>query len=330
MLWSLQILRFVAALMVAYLHAAQLAKISTGSNGFLPVQLQMTGQAGVDIFFVISGFIIARSSADLDWRAFVGKRLRRVMPLYALVTVLAFVTLTTRNGSFGMDWRQVIATFFLWPVTDRFVEPILSVAWTLCFEMLFYAAFALYLFRRWLAFVLMAVFGASVLLREHAAIFQFIGNPIIVEFLFGVLIARLPVKSFAPYLIAPGFFLLVLAAYAGLAPIGDGLEYLRGEGAALRVIVYGIPAALITYGFLGLKSKPGFWTEQGSASYALYLTHSVTMPVVALLCTKLALPADIFIVCCVAACALFAWRVHLAIELPILAMLSKRRTTAAT
>jgi Acyltransferase family len=62
MIWSLQILRFIAALMVVYTHAAQIALADTGSPGILPLDLVVMGRSGVDIFFVLSGVARAGSS----------------------------------------------------------------------------------------------------------------------------------------------------------------------------------------------------------------------------------------------------------------------------
>ena len=80
MIWPLQILRFVAALMVVYVHAAQLAVEQTGSYGLFPRELPLAGQAGVDIFFVISGVIIARTAVGLSWQEFAWKRFAASFP----------------------------------------------------------------------------------------------------------------------------------------------------------------------------------------------------------------------------------------------------------
>ena len=61
-IWSLQSLRFAAAMMVVYFHAACASLIATHSYGVLPRNLQLAGRAGVDIFFVLSGVIIAMTA----------------------------------------------------------------------------------------------------------------------------------------------------------------------------------------------------------------------------------------------------------------------------
>ncbi len=70
--------------------------------------------------------------------------------------------------------------------------PLVPVAWTLCYEALFYAAAAFVLAdRRWL-FPVLGLFVASMALRQHGAVFQFLGNPLIIEFLFGVALPMRP------------------------------------------------------------------------------------------------------------------------------------------
>jgi exopolysaccharide production protein ExoZ len=81
MIWSLQSLRFVAAMMVVYFHVANAAWYMTGSYGLLPKNFPNVGQAGVDIFFVLSGVIIARTARGLTWREFAWRRFRRIVPM---------------------------------------------------------------------------------------------------------------------------------------------------------------------------------------------------------------------------------------------------------
>ena len=116
-------------------------------------------------------------------------------------------------------------------------------------------------------------------LRQHGAVFQFLGNPLILEFLFGVAIAYAPAFQPARWGIPLGAALLIGAGFFDLAPFGNSLEYLRGEEAFQRVAVFGLPAALIVWGAMQFKGRESFWTGQGDASYALYLTHALFMPV---------------------------------------------------
>jgi exopolysaccharide production protein ExoZ len=155
-------------------------------------------------------------------------------------------------------------------------------------------------------------------LRQHGAVLQFLGNPLIIEFLFGVAIARAPAFQQAKWGIPLGAALLIGAGFFDLAPLGNSLEYLRGEEAFLRLAVYGLPAALIVWGAMQFKGRANVWTRQGDASYALYLTHSLFMPMFFLIWKVIPLPTDMIIVISMAAAAFFGWRIHLAIEVPVL------------
>lgn len=320
MIWSLQTLRFVAALMVVYTHAAQTAYTATGSYGLLPHEFQIAGRAGVDIFFILSGVVIAKTAPGLSWQEFAWKRFRRIIPLYYLVLVPALL-IVVRTG-FG--WREFLATFILWPATDVMTVPLLPVAWTLCFEMLFYTAAALVLAeRRWL-WVLLGLYALAVALRPLGPIFQFLGNPLVIEFLLGVGIARLlPAYSVAIWGLPVGFLVIVTAGFLGVAPRGGDLEFLVGEQGFQRVTVYGIPAALIVYGTIQIKTGQSVWTHLGDSSFTLYLTH--TIPVTGLLALWMVYPIDpdLIIVIGTSASVLLAWRLYERVERPILTALGR-------
>ena len=309
--------------MVVYVHAAQLAVEQTGSSGLFPRELPLAGQAGVDIFFVISGVIIARTVVGLTWQEFAWKRFRRIIPFYFLVCIFALL-FVARSGV-AITGRDLLASFFLWPATDTMTLPLLPVAWTLCYEMLFYAAATLVLAdRRWL-FPVLGLFVAAMALRQHGAVFQFLGNPLIIEFLFGVALAHAPAFRHVRWGIPLGAALIIGAGFFDLAPLGNALEYLRGDEAFLRVAVYGLPAALIVWGVMQFNGRASAWTRQGDASYSLYLTHSLFMPMFFVVWTLIPLPTDLMIVISMAAAAFFGWRIHLAIEVPVLNALKGQR-----
>jgi exopolysaccharide production protein ExoZ len=321
MIWSLQSLRFVAALMVVYNHAAESAKRATGSSGSLPDYVAVVPQAGVDIFFVLSGVIIAVTAAGMQPGEFIWRRFRRVVPIYWVFSVPAVLISVGAMGAMG--WRDWLATLLLWPATDILTAPANLVGWTLCFEMLFYASFALVLVdRRW-AYALAALFVVSFLLRPFGAVFQFLGNPIILEFPLGVAIASLPRLRGGVWLIALGSAMLLIVGVSGLSPQLATAELLSGEHALHRVVVYGLPAAMIVYGTMQVDAKPSVWTYLGDASYTLYLTHPLIIVGLRLIWMNYPIPPDLIILCAIAASVLFAWRVHELIEKPLLAAMRK-------
>jgi exopolysaccharide production protein ExoZ len=257
---ALQILRFAAALAVVQCHAS-----------FFVHRDRTAGFAGVDVFFVISGYIVSRS-AGAHPEGFLLKRALRVLPLYYLVSApcLFFGVLH------GAPWQQILATLTLWPVYDKLTDPLLVVAWSLSYEMLFYLALALVLKGVRPAWLL-AAYAVCALLRPltGAPLFQFLGSPLICEFLAGVAIALGP--SMRSPRLGVAAIALALAALALGAPIA-----IPHIDSPLRVGLFGPPAALLVWGALQVEpllserlSRP--FVFLGDASYALYLTHCVVM-----------------------------------------------------
>ena len=327
MIWSLQSLRFVAALMVVYVHAAQAAYTATGSTGLLPYNVVIVGLSGIDLFFVLSGVVIAKAAPGLTAAEFVWRRIRRIVPIYFLCCIPA-VLIALPNG---IVWREMLATFLLWPATYVITAPLLAVAWPLSFGMLFYGCTGLVLLdRRWL-YALPFAYAVAFVLRPWGPIFEFLGNPIMIEFLFGVLIAQLPGVRFGSLGIALGAALLLAVGVSDLAPDGDTISYLGGYDNLQRAALFGIPAALIVYGTMQIKARPSVWTYLGGASYALYLVHTFALPPLLVLWEIYPVNANIIVLSGIIASVLFAWRVHERIEKPILRALGRRqlRTVAA-
>ncbi|WP_245511740.1 MULTISPECIES: acyltransferase [unclassified Mesorhizobium] len=313
LIWSLQVLRFVAALMVVYVHAAQTAVTATGSNGLLPHDLQVAGFAGVDIFFVISGVIIARTAPGLTWRSFAWRRFRRIVPLYLLISIpYAIVAYKT-----GFGWRDAVATLLLWPATDQMTAPALPAAWTLCFEMLFYAAATVVLVDRRLLWGLLGIFGLAMMFRSAGPVLQFLGNPLIIEFGFGIALAYAPKWKPAVWCLPIGAAAMITVGFIGMAPQGGTMEFLAGDNGFQRVLVYGLPAAMIVFGTMQIDAQPSAWTVLGDASYMLYLIHTLPITLLLVVWTVFPIPADLIIVIGTATSVLFAWRMYILFELPL-------------
>jgi exopolysaccharide production protein ExoZ len=327
MIWSLQTLRFVAAMMIVYVHADVSSFVATGLQSDLLHRLQLIGHAGVDIFFVLSGVIIAKTARGLAWRDFAWRRIRRILPMYLIISV-PYVLAAAIQGSFA--WRDAVATLLLWPATDRMTAPALPAAWTLCFEMVFYAAVTLVLFDRRLLSLVIGAFGAATALRARAPVFQFLGNPLIFEFMFGAALSFLPRCRPAVWCLPIGAAVLVLAGLTGVAP-GDRplLDWLIGDESFRRVLIYGLPAAMIVLGAMQINARPSLWTTLGDASYTLYLGHMLPMSLLLLVWWSAhpVAPGLIIAVDSLAA-LLFAWRMYARFEIPLLAWLGRQANSA--
>jgi exopolysaccharide production protein ExoZ len=251
---SLQVMRAIAASGVVLLHS------TSAEQGFY------WGAAGVDLFFVISGFIIGTISEGQSPGQFLTRRALRIYPMWWLAVLPWFVAL---------QFSHLPVNLTLWPIWgDRFMVPSLSIGWTLCFEMLFYFGTALALATRaWLPFAVLAIAAVAAQLHDNAFI-QFVGNPIILEFLMGVAITRIPrLAGLAWVELAVGCLLLSMAPN-----FFDRATAIDASMSLWRTIQWGLPCALIIHGALSLETmfKGRFWTPfvfLGDASYSIYLFH---------------------------------------------------------
>ncbi|GEO99236.1 acyltransferase family protein [Methylobacterium haplocladii] len=291
-----QALRAFAALLVVVHHAQfETAALAIRTNlAFRPSTL-LPWPVGVDVFFVISGFIIVYASASLygrpgGRRRFLAHRVARLVPLYWLLSAAYLAValavpglLTGEAGASGLDPASIAASFLFWPMLrpDGTALPLYGLGWTLNCEMFFYAVFAIGIGwgRRAAVAWLVAALGLLVLSRaafpDMPMPLAFWTSPIILEFAFGAALglARaegfrigLPVRAM---LCAGGLTLLMLVPEPSLA---------------LHPFVYGIPSALLVAA-AALGHDPASSGDDspslsvraaaalGDASYALYLVH---------------------------------------------------------
>lgn len=226
---GLQILRALAALFVVISHTMRNYEQLAG----IPLQHGWhVGNIGVDIFFVLSGFIITRtvlhSSSGLQ---FFKNRWMRVAPVYYLAS-LPWLLLAFQAGTF--KWQALVVTVTFWPEVNGVMQmPLSAIGWTLCYEMLFYACAAVVVTcGRKMAYGLIAVLITCLALGQmgfHGTI-DFLGNPIILEFLLGAAVARYwRGGSIGMGLISLLIALEIIAALAWIGGWGhDGNRIFRG------------------------------------------------------------------------------------------------------
>lgn len=295
---SVQVLRALAALTVAFGHAQHDAKVQALKlgAGFERVHLLPWG-AGVDLFFVISGFIMVHASERLFGRAdaparFLARRLARIVPLYWLFTALYLLVLVRAHMAEGRslpDLADVAASFAFWP-TDAFGDgvprPVYTLGWTLNYEMFFYALFALFVGLprgRAVACVAAALGGLVVLgaaLPLEAAAPFFWTRPIVLEFALGMGLALLHRRGILLPLAVRLALLTAGTALLVLDPMASGAQAMDWitPNDLLRVLGWGVPAAAIMAAcVLAPRGRPSAIGRVGSAlgdaSYALYLVH---------------------------------------------------------
>jgi exopolysaccharide production protein ExoZ len=269
MFLRIQVLRLVAAVLVVAYHA-QLTALSY-FGGSMPYPLLDLGSYGVDLFFVISGFIIVfiGSSREKHAAVFARRRFQRVVPLYWIVTTITFVLThipgLARNNVSG-TLHLVQSFFFLSWLNGAETYPVLNVGWTLEYEIFFYAIAAIAMAltpRPWLA----TAFAILILVLTGQGTSFFLQNPIILEFVFGMTIgAYLYDRRSFPWMLA------------GTALV---LATLPVSGAAWRVWMFGLPfsgvVALAIYADLRKKYVGTILPELGNASFSIYLVHVIAI-----------------------------------------------------
>jgi exopolysaccharide production protein ExoZ len=284
-------LRGLAALSIAVLHAQYDAASLAARLGleFTPLT-PLPWAAGVDVFFVISGFIMVHASRSLFERPgaqalFLARRIARIVPLYWAVTTLyllmSLVAAGLLNSAILEPW-PIAASYLFIPFErpDGAVQPLYSLGWTLNYEMFFYALFALVLAwpARRAVVRLMALMVGLVALGRAVALpqpFAFWTDPVILEFVFGLGLGLLYAEG--TRLSRPVRIGAVLAALAILS-----LNPLPPEvlGAFGRPAAWGLPSALLVAAAALGRERTGpatgvlrFGATLGDASYALYLLH---------------------------------------------------------
>ena len=260
---SIQVLRFFAAFSVMMVH--------------LPIF--EFGIWGVDIFFVISGFIMMYVTENNE-KFFLLKRIFRIVPLYWLLTlgvfVLAiFVPEVLNNTTANVD--HLIKSLFFIPFdkngTGHF--PILFLGWTLNFEVIFYFLFALSLVifkeNRMIAcsifIIIFLVFNK--VLSEKNFIFETYANDIFIEFIFGMLLFLIWKKFNNKLFINLSSHLICLTLLFVAVFILNYYDFSRS-------ISYGVPSFILAIYFLFFLNHlkfPKILVSLGDASYCIYLLH---------------------------------------------------------
>jgi exopolysaccharide production protein ExoZ len=338
-LLGLQYLRAIAALMVAYYHTRIQVPALTP---YLMHSGVIDGDRlsfGVDIFFVLSGFVMMITSLDSRPGEFFMRRLIRVAPLYwlltlvlALLAILAPGLFRTTTISVTFVLKSLLFIPYQNPTQDLDVRPILVPGWTLNLEMFFYAIFALALFApkrlrlaaTGIVFGTLVTVGALLPHPSSTPALAFFMQSGISEFWLGMLLAdfyrrgwlRMPVMA-AAVLIALGFTVLLVPL-----PVFPDVRFSNPFAAV--AIVLGVVSIEQTR---GIGSVSGL-VRLGDASYSLYLTHIFTLGVLRVIWGKVGWVntsgAVVFAVLSLAACSLVAIASFTFIERPVTRFLNRR------
>ena len=314
---SIQYLRGLAACAVVCFH------VSEQFGGPFNV-----GAAGVDVFFVISGFIMWVTTAGRPadpWR-FMSRRITRIVPLYWIVTLLTATGILLKPQFFYDHFLSVAnfvgSLFFLPVLQDDALHPIVIQGWTLCYEMMFYLVFTLVLFvgERWRFVVLVGALVAIVALHFvlPAGYAHAFTDPVVIEFAAGVVVGRLWLQGAR------------LSLGAALAVSGAGLLLLAAgtlfDADLPRALLWGLPAALIVAGAVFAERARPFKPAQlptflGDASYSIYLWHVAVGVLATGVVLRIGIPAALQPATILVATLALSAMLYLIVEKPLIGLL---------
>jgi exopolysaccharide production protein ExoZ len=330
MLVHIQILRFFAAAAVIAFHA-----LGVPPKGFevpeSPISFALSyGGRGVDLFFVISGFIIfyATHGSKLTPAEFLRRRVERIVPLYFFMIFAVTMLAVTLPATFGTPgWytpRHIFKSLAFVAFTDGEM-PVVYVGWSLEYEMYFYLAVAaLMTLTRdaWRNIVM--IFSALAVLGRIPGVEAALGNcaffadPIILEFVFGVIVGNAFVNGRICWPMAAAAACAV-AALLATDPTG-------------RVIVSGLPlAGLVAAAAFASRGRINpSWPERvlarlGDASYSIYLAQVETVSLASLSIAALipAIPPLLLVVVTTAIVVTLGLILNILVERPLLKLVRR-------
>jgi exopolysaccharide production protein ExoZ len=309
------------------------------------------GYTGVDLFFVLSGFIIYYTNAkhfgnSSKLLSYLKKRFIRVYPVYwiyaigALTIHIVLAKLTPINLIWWMslDAISILRSLALYPsYFDKNVMSILPVAWTLSHEVMFYAIFAISLISNkvglWIGIIIWAtaiVAGNYDLLDSDSSYFtKTLLHTKNFEFIFGFVIAEIVLRGALLKKYWSQISILIFAVLAlSLAFYAEHQKIMYFP--KLDALNFGVPFSIIIYALVSIEKykpiirKKNVFVYLGDASYSIYLTHFLAMMVITIALNKYI--SNDYLFCSVVfgislcfGCICYNW-----IEKPLLSLINKK------
>ncbi len=285
---SIQYLRAIAAAIVVLSHAANSL---LGHTSHL-INLDY-GAYGVDIFFVVSGFVMYYTTAGTGIRPgkFFIRRLIRIFPLYFILSTLMFALVVLSPANFNKEspdfWAYCKSILFIPHWNPRFhdMQPIIGPGWTLNYEMFFYLLFAISLTLRnkisgiLVILMISALVGFGHLHSMDNAAFITYTSPLMMEFCLGIVVASSFINTSNAWPLWPAALIVLLGAAIVYLFAFQPASYTDD---ALRPLFVGLPcaftvASLVAIERCGWLPNIALLALVGDASYSLYLVHTFVL-----------------------------------------------------
>lgn len=271
---SIQVLRGVTSLFIVLEH----------------IRFLNCGAFGVDIFFCLSGFMIMFSTHK-STQYFLRKRLIRILPLYYLMTLGTYLLLLVFPHMFAQSKANPVfllksLLFIPFDIGEGALQPLMRVGWTVNCEIFFYLIFLLsfrisHKYRGLVCSALLSlVVAAAQLTQTSFAPLAFYGNPVMLEFIFGILayyaargLYQCHTAGKLPRICLPFSLAGIVVIFFTLLTTKPHIDILGFR----RPLLWGLPAFLIVLCFfvwgLYAKKMPDSLVRLGNISFSLYLIH---------------------------------------------------------
>ena len=302
-LQSIQIMRGIASLLVLLTHIS--VKGSQYGNGALNGFAE-TGGIGVDLFFIISGYIMCIATYDqqLNFYQFIIRRIKRIIPLYWFVTTMALIVYLYNSKLINTSGGEtsILASYTLIPNGKRLLD---DNGWTLSYEFFFYFIFGFFINKgtykamQASSLILLSLVMIGLCFHFNERWFIFSTNSFFIEFVFGMgcfyLFNKRNIRLNYKYgigLCVLGLLLFPLQTFLGI-PDSD----------KWRGFVWGIKMLCIFMGLLSLEDiiqRSSFLfknllLEMGDSSYSLYLIHPFVLSGTAMCLKRLGLTSNPYV-----------------------------------
>ena len=292
---NIQGLRGIAVLLVVFTHMFHIETKYALFEYVVP-ELILIGASGVDLFFLISGFVMISVTRSVFQSRkgilnFLYHRVSRIYPLYwfysSVILCVYFIQPSFVNSSQG-NQVNILESFFLLPQN---LLPLVNVGWTLIHEMYFYSVFAVLLFLPknyllpgligWGGLILVGNINFS---GSNNSFFEIYFSPLTLEFIIGCLMGILyfsrSIKGNANAIALIALAVWIVGYYLFREITGN-----ETPSEWMRVLVFGFPAALALYAALLYEKNhaailPSWICKVGDASYSVYLSHVLVLSVV--------------------------------------------------
>lgn len=288
---NIQCLRGAAAFLVLIFHLVDIGQYFGPRNRFLDIV--NFGQSGVDLFFVISGFIIyfiavGKFQNRKYQKQFLIKRFFRIYPVYWFYSGIFLLALFSIHSE-RLEETSFGYVFYSFLLIPQKTFPLLGVGWTLIHEVFFYLFFSLLMFFKEIFYLrILLVWGLlivviSFLTEPWGRWLPYFFSPFYLEFILGCLVAhRITNSDYYPngkIITLAGLLVLIVGSvlyYIGYQDMPIGL---------MRILLFGLPAAIIVYGALALEKEQrichSIFFHIGNGSYSIYLSHVIIIWVLA-------------------------------------------------